>query len=255
MFHIWPSAWQNQHICMCAQRRFRSVWASAQSNQVIAGRMKKNWVLRYLLSAQRRLWSDWRMPRLICLRWVRMSFCWFCHALAHILIFENVQICLVQKRLFSTCIKLHFEVQGRGRLHRSSWYKAKNQSCADEKEMSQRTTKPTKWHVRPTKTQISLSIRPACLISLRCALNGLLSTKAFFMRTATILIRAGRTCHFVGFVVRWFKFYWRRRRLIASYMQTVSDAELIRDIFRLVINAFLSRFGCLSIWLLALVNA
>ena len=27
--------------------------------------------------------------------------------------------------------------------------------------LSQRTTKPTKWHVRPAKTQISLGIRPA----------------------------------------------------------------------------------------------
>ena len=28
-------------------------------------RMKKAWVLSYPLSAQRRLWSDWKMPRLI----------------------------------------------------------------------------------------------------------------------------------------------------------------------------------------------
>ena len=33
--------------------------------RVFAVRMKKAWVLSYPLSAQRRLWSDWRMPRLI----------------------------------------------------------------------------------------------------------------------------------------------------------------------------------------------
>ena len=55
-----PTKW------VCAQRRLRSAWASAQSEQ-FAVRMKKAWVLSYPLSAQRRLWSDWgdRMPRLI----------------------------------------------------------------------------------------------------------------------------------------------------------------------------------------------
>ena len=40
--------------------------------------------------------------------------------------------------------------------------------------------------VHPTKTQISLGI------SLRCVLNGLLRTQAFFMGTANTLIRLGR---------------------------------------------------------------
>ena len=35
--------------------------------------------------------------------------------------------------------------------------------------MSHRTTKPTKWHVRPAKTQISLSIRPVWRESSLCA--------------------------------------------------------------------------------------
>ena len=35
--------------------------------------------------------------------------------------------------------------------------------------MSHRTTKPTKWHVRPAKTQISLSIRPVWWESSLCA--------------------------------------------------------------------------------------
>ena len=31
--YIWASAWQNQQTSMCAQRRLRSAWASAQSDQ------------------------------------------------------------------------------------------------------------------------------------------------------------------------------------------------------------------------------
>ena len=35
--------------------------------------------------------------------------------------------------------------------------------------MSQRMMKPTKWHMRPAKTQISLGIRPVWSESLLCA--------------------------------------------------------------------------------------
>ena len=48
-----PTKW------LCAQRRLRSAWSSAQSDRVFAVRMKKPWVLSYPLSTQRRLWSDW----------------------------------------------------------------------------------------------------------------------------------------------------------------------------------------------------
>ena len=41
--------------------------------RVFAVRMKKPWVLRYTLSGQGRLWSDWAH-----------LFCWFCHVVAHI---------------------------------------------------------------------------------------------------------------------------------------------------------------------------
>ena len=53
--------------------------------RVFAVRMKKAWVLSYLLSAQRRLWSDWANAQADpSLRWAQMPFCWFCLALAHI---------------------------------------------------------------------------------------------------------------------------------------------------------------------------
>ena len=44
-----------------------------------------SWVLSYPLSAQRRLWSDWTDAQAdLSLRWVHMSFCWFCCTAAQI---------------------------------------------------------------------------------------------------------------------------------------------------------------------------
>ena len=51
--------------------------------------------------------------------------------------------------------------------------------------LSRNTTKPTKWHVHPAKTQISLGIRPVWSESSLC-------TQSFFMRTAKTLIKLGR---------------------------------------------------------------
>ena len=51
--------------------------------RVFAVRMKKTWVLSYPLSAKRR--SDWvDAQAYLSLCWVHRSFCWFCHAVAHI---------------------------------------------------------------------------------------------------------------------------------------------------------------------------
>ena len=53
---------------------------------VFAVCMKKHWALNYLLSAQGRLWSDWMDVQAdLSLRWVHLSFYWFCHAVAQML--------------------------------------------------------------------------------------------------------------------------------------------------------------------------
>ena len=52
---IWAAARQYQQNDLCARRRLRSAWASAQSDQSL--RYIRS--LNYLLSAQWRLWSDW----------------------------------------------------------------------------------------------------------------------------------------------------------------------------------------------------
>ena len=84
--------------------------------------------------------------------------------------------------------------------------------------MSQRTTKPTKLHVRPAKTQISLGIRPIWSESLLYA-QWIAKDPSFLHADSEdsgqtgrmprlIWVFAGRTCHFVGFVLHWLIYLW-----------------------------------------------
>ena len=76
-------------------------------------------------------------------------------------------------------------------------------------------TKPTKWHVRPAKTQISLGIRPVWSESSPCAqwvaehpmvLHAYSEDSDQTGRMPRLIwVFAGRTCHFVGFVMRLLK--------------------------------------------------
>ena len=80
------------------------------------------------------------------------------------------------------------------------------------KLMSSRTTKPTKWHVRTGKTQISLGIHPVWSASSLSAWRNLgsLATHKAHRKDSDqtgqmprlIRIFAGRKGHFVGFVVQ-----------------------------------------------------
>ena len=69
----------------CAQRRLRSIWASAQSHQSSLSAWRSIGPLNYQLSAQWRLWSDWADAQAdLSLRWAHMSFCWFRRAAAQL---------------------------------------------------------------------------------------------------------------------------------------------------------------------------
>ena len=79
----WAASWQNQQNGMCAQRRLRSAWVSAQSDQGLRCLLEES--LSYPLSAQRRLWSDWADAQAdLSLRRAHIPFCWFCHDAAQI---------------------------------------------------------------------------------------------------------------------------------------------------------------------------
>ena len=77
-------------------------------------------------------------------------------------------------------------------------------------------TKPTKWHVRPAKTQISLGIRPVWWGASLSVWRNLASLATHWEHSEDsdqtgrmprlIWIFARRTDHFVGFVVRWLKY-------------------------------------------------
>ena len=79
--------------------------------------------------------------------------------------------------------------------------------------LSHRLTKPTKWHVRTAKTQISLGIRPVWSESSLSAWRsiGPLATQKAHSEDSDqtgrmprlIRVFAVRTSHFVGFVTRW----------------------------------------------------
>ena len=73
-------------------------------------------------------------------------------------------------------------------------------------------TKPTKWHERPAKTQISLGIRPVWSESSLSAWRKLGSLAIYWMHSedsdqtgrmpSLIWVFVWRTCHFIGFVMR-----------------------------------------------------
>ena len=100
-------------------------------------------------------------------------------------------------------------------------------------KLSQRSrivTKPTKWHVLPAKTQISLGIRPVWSESSLCA--QLVAKDPSFLQADSedsdqtgrmprlIWVFAGRTCHFVGFVtmrLKWYFIKWARSVMFLRY--------------------------------------
>ena len=104
--------------------------------------------------------------------------------------------------------------------------------------MRQLTTKPTKWYVRPAKTQISLGIHPVSESSLSAwrKLGSLAAHRTHSEDSGQtgrmpklIWVLAGRTDHFFCFVVRWLK--WNE----------VHENFCVRQYKKLSIN--LSRWG------------
>ena len=75
---MWAATWQNQQ-CECAPSENSDQPGRPPSLiRVFAVRMKQAWVLRYPLSAQRRLWSDWADAQAdLSLRWAHSHFVGF----------------------------------------------------------------------------------------------------------------------------------------------------------------------------------
>ena len=89
--------------------------------------------------------------------------------------------------------------------------------------MSWHMTKPIKWPVRPAKTQISLGIRPVWSESLLSAWRNIGPLTTYWVHSEDsdqtgqmprlIWVFAGRTCHFVGFLVWQLNYNVRRTEI------------------------------------------
>ena len=135
-----------------------------------------------------------------------------------------------------------------------------------ERYLSRSTTKPTKWHMRPAKTQISLGIRPVWSESSLCAQwisKDPMCLHADSEDSDQTLVFAGRTCHFVGFVVRRFTFFFFSVLLIIRSFDRRDNRDIWQSvwvcthlmrisIFEMQISAFeieTSAFKCRYIYL------
>ena len=111
-------------------------------------------------------------------------------------------------------------------------------------------TKPTKWHVRPAKTQISLAIRPVWSESSLSAWRKLGSLATHWAQNEDsyqtgrmprlIWVFAGRTCQFVGFVTRRLIYNWLFER--DFFPKILRKSSTIAFIFKheIVFNHFCS---------------
>ena len=83
---IWAAPGQNQQNDICAQRRLRSAWATAQSDQGLLSSWRSLRPLA-ILRVHSEDWLDWADAQADpSLRWAHRPYCWFCHAAARIYI-------------------------------------------------------------------------------------------------------------------------------------------------------------------------
>ena len=90
-YQIYATTWQNQQCRLCYQRRLKSAWASAQSDQSICCPHEEALGPCQSLKHTAKTDQTGQNPRLI-FRWAHMPFCWFCHAAAQILRMANLNL-------------------------------------------------------------------------------------------------------------------------------------------------------------------
>ena len=154
-------------------------------------------------------------------------------------------------------------------------------------QMSRLMTKPTNWHVRPAKTQISLGICPVWSESLLSTWRKLGSSATHWVHSEDsnqtgwmprlIWVFAGHTCHFVGFVMKrlryscWKTMHWislmlllmcswllhrgEKKVLIAStkscwqsMCQAISQAVFLQYCLGIEVSIFSIALLCLGLW-------
>ena len=86
-------------------------------------------------------------------------------------------------------------------------------------EMSRLMTKPTKWHVHPAKTQMSLGIRPVWSESSLCA-QWVAKDPSFLHADSDLSLRWAHN-HFVGFVMRQLIYFLNNGQTFISSLKLV----------------------------------
>ena len=113
-----------------------------------------------------------------------------------------------------------------------------------KQHLSRFMTKPTKWHLRPSKTQIILGIRPVWSESSLSAWRNIKSLATHCAHSEDsdqtgwmprlIWVFAGRTSHFVGFVIRWLN-ACRWQFACSTVTTTYLDSGLLMNIVCLLV--------------------
>ena len=99
----WAASWQNQQNGMCAQRRLRSAWPSAQSDQSSLSTWRKlgslatHWVHSEDSDQPGHAQAD------LNLHWAHMPFYWFCHDAAQMACTNTAEVFNLVSNILYIC--------------------------------------------------------------------------------------------------------------------------------------------------------
>ena len=153
LFFIWATSWQNQQNSMWAQRRLRSAWPSAQSDQSL--RCPHEETLGPQPATERKAKTQIRLGG--CPGWSESSL--GAHAILVVLSRGGSFVERTNADFILPSLVPAFSTNKTPNLfwvsHSLFFLPVK---VPDMRKVSRSMTKPTKWPVRPAKTQISLGI-------------------------------------------------------------------------------------------------
>ena len=224
--NIWATTWQTNKMACAPSEDSDQPGHPPSLIKVFAFRMKKSWVLSYPLSAQRRLWSDWADAQAdLSLRWAHSHFVGFDMSRLirafTIMILTIVYPCLIYWHILQTYFKHHiltlFVVSCKIVALSQFYFRVSMRwlwSCALFEPPEDKT-----------------SLRPVWSKSLLCAqwVTNMAKDLRFLhadsedWSNCAIWVFAGRTCQFVGFVMR--RLIWLCSFLLQSFCMSYPPVQ------------------------------
>ena len=167
---MWAASWQNQRNGMCAQRRHRSAWASAQSDQSLLCAFFIRTAKTLIRLGGCQGWSESSLGAHAILFVLSCggSYAYYFQEQITVTNRSDTWINMLQMQKI---INYQIAEATRETPVISCYNTDLDWKSSDLIYVSRLITKPTKWHMRPAKTQISLGIAQSDQ-SLHCALNG-----------------------------------------------------------------------------------